>query len=447
MDRRRFLARAVQGAAMTAAVAQEPGGERVRREPAPLMAHEPVVVYRAPDPSRVYAYSPGLTVLPDGTFIATFDHEHTLRGETCPDGSPLKGRIYASTDGGVTWEERATMPIYHARPFVAGDSVYVLGHNLNLGMVRSDDQGRTWSSASWLTEGQEWHQAPCNVHYAGGRVYLVMERVTDPSWPEWPVSVMAPVLMSAPVDADLTKRDAWVFSSELTWRDVVKEFGKPNLVGVPFFHIGDATPEVADDHRPMASPGWLETNVVQFTDPNHLWFDPTGRTFHLWMRAHTGSTNFAAILKAVESEDRTRIAVSVERAPSGEPLVLLPCPGGHMKFHILYDAPSERYWLLASQPTDSMTRPDRLPANRFNLPSNERQRLVLYFSKNCVDWCFAGRVDDTGDYGQSRHYASMAIYGDDLFVLSRSGDVYAKSAHDTNLITFHTVRDFRKLVY
>jgi len=32
-------------------------------------------------------------------------------------------------------------------------------------------------------------------------------------------------------------------------------------------------------------------------------------------------------------------------------------------------------------------------------------------------------------------------------VLSRSGDSYAKSAHDGNMITFHTVRNFRALVY
>jgi hypothetical protein len=94
-----------------------------------------------------------------------------------------------------------------------------------------------------------------------------------------------------------------------------------------------------------------------------------------------------------------------------------------------------------------MTRPDRLPPERFNLPNNERHRLVLHFSKNCVDWCFAGVVCMGATAGQGRHYASMVIDGDDLHVLSRSGDQRAKSAHDGNLITFHTVRQFRKLVY
>ena len=200
------------------------------------------------------------------------------------------------------------------------------------------------------------------------------------------------------------------------------------------------------DKRWMYDPGWLETNIVQFADPANVWYDPEGRTFYLWARAHTGSTNLACIAKAVEQEDGG-ITVGLAHAPSGAPMLFVPCPGGQMKFHILYDEVTSLYWLLSSQATDSMTRPDRLGADRFNLPNNERHRLVLHFSKNCVDWCFAGRVADSGAVKQGRHYASMAIRGDDLHVLSRSGDARAHSAHDGNLITFHTIRGFRGLVY
>jgi hypothetical protein len=94
-----------------------------------------------------------------------------------------------------------------------------------------------------------------------------------------------------------------------------------------------------------------------------------------------------------------------------------------------------------------MTRPDRLSADRYSLPNNERHRLALHFSTNCVDWCFAGLVADSGHPRQARHYASMVVDGEDLHVLARSGDGRALSAHDTNLITFHTVRRFRDLVY
>jgi hypothetical protein len=128
-------------------------------------------------------------------------------------------------------------------------------------------------------------------------------------------------------------------------------------------------------------------------------------------------------------------------------MLYVPCPGGQMRFHILYDDVSRLFWLLSSLATDSMTRPDRLPSTRFGLPNNERHILALYTSRNCIDWCMVGLVARGETAQQARHYASMCIDGDDLHVLSRSGDHRAKSAHDGNLITFHTVCGFRELVY
>jgi len=136
-----------------------------------------------------------------------------------------------------------------------------------------------------------------------------------------------------------------------------------------------------------------------------------------------------------------------ERAPSGRRCVFVPCPGGHMKFHIIRDDATGLFWLLSSQATDSMCRIDRLSEDRFALPDNERRRLQLHFSTNCVDWCFAGLVAVGPVERASRHYASMVIVGEDLHILSRSGDERARSAHDGNLITFHTIRDFRRLAY
>ena len=118
-----------------------------------------------------------------------------------------------------------------------------------------------------------------------------------------------------------------------------------------------------------------------------------------------------------------------------------------MRFHILYDGVTRLYWLLSSLPTDSMRRPDRLPATRYGLPNNERHVLALHYSRNCVDWWLAGLVAHGNSPREARHYASMCIDGDNLHVLSRSGDSRAHSAHDGNLITFHTVERFRKLVY
>ena len=64
-----------------------------------------------------------------------------------------------------------------------------------------------------------------------------------------------------------------------------------------------------------------------------------------------------------------------------------------------------------------------------------------------VDWCFAGMVAMGESALESRHYGDMIIDGDDLLIVSRSGDKDAATAHNGNIITFHRVKNFRDLVY
>ncbi|MBN2296608.1 MAG: exo-alpha-sialidase [Pirellulales bacterium] len=412
------------------------------------LAQDFVKIFESPSPKDVYCYSPGLARCPNGRLVATMDIggrgaaklPGIKRGKTM-----LRGKVFTSDDHGKTWAHRTNFPFWHARPFVAGYSLYVLGQAGDLKVIRSDDWGETWSEPAALTKGQKWHQAPCNVCYANGCVYLVMERRMTNKIRTWPVGEMAPVLMRGKIGEDLTKRENWTFASELVFREIVSD-DDVDYFGVPFFKVDPLKGKLMAPHRGCAPMGWLETNVVQFVDPDHYWYDPKGKTFHLWMRAHTGGTGYASIAKVVEDDDG-RMTTMLETVPSGKKALWLPCPGGQMKFHILYDEKTKLYWLLSSQATDSMTRVDRLPSNRYNLPNNERHRLQLHFSKNCVDWCFAGLVAVGGSVSQGRHYASMIIDGDDLHILSRSGDAKAKNAHDGNFISFHTVKNFRDLVY
>ena len=154
-------------------------------------------------------------------------------------------------------------------------------------------------------------------------------------------------------------------------------------------------------------------------------------------------------MKAIISEEdgKEKITVMPQTSPSGRKTVYLPMPGGQMRFHICYDEQTKLYWLLSTQATDSMRKKEFLSKERLNIPCDERDRLQLSFSKNMVDWCFAGLVAKGESEKQSRHYACMVIDGDDLLIVSRSGDKDSKSAHDTNLSTFHRVKNFRDLVY
>jgi photosystem II stability/assembly factor-like uncharacterized protein len=149
------------------------------------LAAESVTVFESPDPKRLFCYSPGSLRLPSGRLVATLDLGGPAAA-TLPEpvwrrgqnGQAWQGRVLTSDDAGATWQQRARFPFMHARPFAAGESLYVLGQAGDLMIIRSDDGGATWSAPVKLTDGQYWHQSACNVHYANGCVYRVMERRT-----------------------------------------------------------------------------------------------------------------------------------------------------------------------------------------------------------------------------------------------------------------------------
>ncbi len=409
-----------------------------------LIASEQVI-YESPDARDVYCYSPSLAVLPSGRLAASFDLGGAgvakLPGPKSDHGDfglCNQCKVFLSDDDGVNWRHAADLPMMHARLFAAGKRLYLLGHNGVMTIAVSNDEGGSWSEIRKLDDSATWHQAPCAVDIHDGRVYLTMEkRIDEQTWPS-----TAPVLMSASVQDDLTRRESWTFSNPLEFDRIVK---LPSYSGVPFFPAGVLAPGAADQ-RYCGEPCWLESHVVRIHDPRHVFYDPTGRTVLLLMRCHTGLTNIGTMARGIVQDDGS-LELSLLDTPAGTPLVFVNCPGGHMKFHVAYDEVQQLYWLVSTQSTDSMTRPELLGPDRYGLPDNERHRLALYFSKNLFDWCFAGMVAIGGSPGQARHYASMVIHRNDLLILSRSGDERAKSAHNGNLITLHRVQNFRHLIY
>ena len=109
------------------------------------LAQEHVTIWESPDPARIYGYTPGICRLPSGRLVAT--HEISSAGKPVPPENEAvhESRILTSDDGGKTWTHRANFDLSFARPFVAGNALYVLGHQFDLTIVRSHDGGLTWS--------------------------------------------------------------------------------------------------------------------------------------------------------------------------------------------------------------------------------------------------------------------------------------------------------------
>lgn len=418
------------------------------------------MVHRSKHPNRLFLGSPSILATSDGRLIASLDQFGPGVADCCegPIGErygfdhQLQGLIYTSDDDGATWDLRAKFPFCHARLFEADGVIYLLGHKGNIMIMKSEDRGRSWSEPVSLTDpddtGGRYTQAPANVLAVGGEIYLIMMYITDPGYDGYFVSTLAMVALEGRADLDLTVRDSWRISRPSpAFRDFVPEEAL-DYFGVPFFSVPDRNADALLANGGRANRiGWHEAHLVRIEDPDHLWYDETGTTFHVIARADAHRSNLAAMAVLQDRRDDD-MRFMLQRTPSGNRFVFLPLPGGNIKFHILYDEPSKRYWLLSSQITDSMTRPEALPDDgRYGLPADQRERLVLHVSKNLIDWQFVALVALGKTSRESRHYASMCVDGDDLCVLSRSGDKDAKNAHDANMITFHRVKDFRDLLY
>lgn len=430
------------------------------------LAENYVVIDKEDRPgSQIFRFTPAIHVTKSGRYI--FANELRTKGhpgsaedtphydEILPNpfgGTNHVGQIFVSDDKGETWRYVCSRNFSQQRIFEAGGVLYILGHSDDLVIYRSLDNGETWDDGHWLTEGKFWHQSACGVWIENGYVNLVMEERWNNEGERiskgWNISSLAPVLLRAREADDLTKRESWTFSDRVRFRDLIDE-NALEWFGVPFYPSDLQQEEFPDAPYIQKQCGWLESNLVRITDPNHYWYDPTGNTLHIIMRTHTGGTGYCAVMRAVieEEDGKERIRILPQLNPSGRKAVFLPMPGGHNRFHILWDEPSKLYWLVSVQSIDSMTRKELLSKDRYNIPCDERHRLQLHFSKNLVDWCFAGMLAIGPTERHSRHYTGVDVDGDDLVFVSRTSDENADSAHNSNMSTFHRVKDFRSLVY
>ena len=356
------------------------------------------VVAHSPASSKIYLGSPGICILPDGTYLAKCD----LFGPGAPKKEGPITRVFRSTDRGETWEQVCDVKqLFWASIFPHRGAVYLLGSGGESGreavIRRSTDGGQTWTEPKDEKTGRlqaegVHHCAPTPVIEHKGRLWRGMELVVGGGWGH-PFRAM---MMSVRVDADLLDASAWTFSqavqSDRGWLD--GNFG-----------------------------GWLEGNAVP---------TPDGGIVNI-LRVHYLPTGGKAAVVEVSDDGK--------ESDFDPNTGFIDCPGGCKKLNIRFDPVSKRYWNISNW----------IPAwDQGGNPERTRNTMALSSSEDLRNWTVNTILVYDPDLSQHGfQYIDWVFDGNDIAALSRTacddGLGGAHNQHDANFITFHRVANFRDL--
>lgn len=354
-----------------------------------------VVIDHRPASTRQYVGSPSLAILPGGGYVAS----HDWFG---PGSTEDRTVVFASRDRGETWKQLTEIEgQWWSTLFVHRGALYLMGTSRENGLAvirRSTDGGQTWTTprdanSGLLRADGKYHCAPVPVVTHQGRLWRAMENVSGPGGRGRHFRAF---MMSAPVEADLLNATNWTSSNFLE--------GNPEWLGGKFG-------------------GWLEGNAV---------VTPDGQIVDVLRADYRTGAEKAAIISI--SADGTRATFDPQTG-------FVDFPGGCKKFTIRYDAASQHYWSLANF----------VPAaQRTSNPERTRNTLALTRSADLKAWSVRSIIlqhPDAAKHGFQ--YVDWLFEGEDMIAVCRTafddGLGGAHNQHDANYLTFHRLKNFRRL--
>ena len=356
-----------------------------------------------------YMHDPGMACAPDGTLLVAspcleWEHKRVLRNVRPRRKIIHKETLISrSTDGGQTWEQLKPLPVPDATPFFHDGAFHLFLPGGDFRLIRSENVGESWSEPSAILPTGEWN---CSTGMAvkDNRLY-------------WGIGGASAIC--GDLSMDLLDPQAWRRSNTIGFPRV------PDLLRSNIYPPSQGTWPVQ-----WSRDLWLEPNVVNVN--GHL---------RLLLRCVIDEYSTASICGVCDLTD------------DGETMELeftqfAALPGAQNKFFIMYDEPTQLFWMLSNMPTDSQgyfaDREKLLEIGYHGGPGNERRILMLYYSRDSLNWFQAGCAAMLPSPTQAFMYPSAAIDGDDIVFASRSS-IEAQNQHDADLVTFHRIPNFRSL--
>lgn len=363
------------------------------------------VVGRSPA-RHIATMEPGLAVLPSGRLFAAYPHLSHLRVLPRPvDYRRPSLNLFTSDDRGASWRASGSMDLLvTGTPFVHDGALHLLGHRedrRDVVIARSPDEGRSWSQLVTLFEGAFWN-CPTGMAIHQGRLYRALGGAE--------ANGRETLVIAADLSRDLLDPAAWRISQRLPFP------------GVPGALVRGGEVDTSTAH-------WLEPNAVVVRDRVYVL-----STVKVANREGWGTPGLAAVC-AVE-DDGAMLGYRF--------LQYHPMPGAQLKFHIVYDERTRLFWRTMNLPLDTAVPVDPRWEARGNF-GGDRRTLALSYSADVLNWIQAGVIAVTEHPWNGFQYAAPCIDGEDLLLLSRTA-LEAANQHDSNVITFHRLRDFRALV-
>ena len=370
------------------------GGVRFVRTGAPI-PDAVVVDYLHPE-DRTFEFSgrtpaaPALVQLPSGDLLAA---DGIFVDRNPWPALPCISRLFKSKDGGKNWEYVSDLlPTFNGSLFIHKETLYFLalsGDYSDVVIAKSEDEGETWSTPVTLFRGENparwgWHSSSVRPVEIGNRLYKAIEygHVAIEKTENSILLGDKYYNLAHYVGVMSIDKDADLLVPE-NW--TVSELYYPKDVD-PYQciegNIIDGPNGVVNMLRTMYSGVSLMMNVDTSNPENSMY-------------APKKVTNFP--LSAVS------------------------------KFEVMQDPVTKQYIAVGND-------------YRYG-----RKLLVMAYSNDLNDWKIAVEIAGSKET-ESRSifsYPSFIFDGEDLLVLSRTGYNGHINSHDTNMITFHRVVNFR----